>query len=121
LENTKQQAAISNDGVTQNTIAVVQAVNKAGIGAYLKALILGSALLSGLSPVWANSSLLESVKQNPQKAKALCSQLRAINAQGLSYNSPQAVAQIAQQQGLSNTDAEILSTYVVGLYCPDIR
>ncbi|WP_398328268.1 hypothetical protein [Vulcanococcus sp.] len=69
----------------------------------------------------ANSPLLESVKNNPQRAKALCSELKALNAQGLSYTSPQAVAQIATRQGLSNTDAEILSTYVVGLYCPDVR
>jgi hypothetical protein len=103
--------------VTQHTFADVQAV----IGSRIKALILSSALLSLASPVWANSSLLESVKKNPQKAKALCSELRALNAQGLSYNSPQAVAQIARQQDLNNTDAEILSTYVVGLYCPDIR
>ena len=45
----------------------------------------------------------------------------ALNAQGLSYTSPEAVAQIAARQGLSNTDAEILSTYVVGLHCPDVR
>jgi len=69
----------------------------------------------------AQSALLESVKQNPQRAKALCSELKGLNAQGLSYNSPQAVAQIAARQGLSTTDAEILSTYVVGLYCPDVR
>jgi hypothetical protein len=31
------------------------------------------------------------------------------------------VAQLAARQGLSNTDAEILSTYVVGLHCPDVR
>jgi hypothetical protein len=96
-------------------------MNKAGLGAQLKALMLASALLGVVSPVWANSSLLESVKKNPQKAKALCSELRALNAQGLSYNSPPAVAQIAKQQDLTTTDAEILSTYVVGLYCPDIR
>lgn len=73
------------------------------------------------APVWANSPLLESVKQNPQRAQALCRELRALNAAGLSYTSPRAVAQIAAAQGLSKTDAEILSTYVVGLYCPDVR
>ena len=73
------------------------------------------------SPALANSPLLESVKNNPQRAKALCAELKALNAQGLSYTSPQAVAQIAARQGLSNTDAEILSTYVVGLHCPDVR
>ena len=69
----------------------------------------------------ADSALLESVKQNPQTAKALCAELQALNARGLSYNSPEATVQIAKQQGLNSTDAEILSTYVVGLYCPTVR
>jgi hypothetical protein len=80
---------------------------------------LGTALL--VPAALANSPLLDSVKQNPQRAKALCNTLRGLNAQGLSYTSAQAVAQVAGSQGLSNTDAEILSTYVVGLYCPDVR
>ena len=29
--------------------------------------------------------------------------------------------EIAAQQGLSPLDAEILTTYVVGMYCPDVR
>ena len=88
-----------------------------------RSLPLAAALLASLAaaPALANSSLLESVKQNPQRAKALCGELRALNAQGLSYTSPQAVAQLAARQGLSTTDAEILSTYVVGLHCPDVR
>ena len=88
-----------------------------------RGLLLAAALLaSGIaSPASANSALLESVKQNPQTAKALCSELRALNAQGVSYTSPQAVAQVSSRQGLSSTDAEILSTYVVGLHCPDVR
>jgi hypothetical protein len=28
---------------------------------------------------------------------------------------------VGAKQRLNNTDAEILSTYVVGLYCPDVR
>lgn len=28
---------------------------------------------------------------------------------------------VARSQGLSSTDAEILTTYVVGLHCPDVR
>ena len=72
-------------------------------------------------PALANSPLLESVKNNPQRAKALCTELKALNAQGISYTSPQAVAQIAAREGLNTTDSEIVSTYVVGLYCPDVR
>jgi len=77
--------------------------------------------LSAVLPALAQSPLLESVKQNPQRAKALCNDLRALNSQGLSYTSPQAVAQIAARENLSPTDAEIVSTYVVGLHCPDVR
>jgi hypothetical protein len=69
----------------------------------------------------AQSALLESVKQNPARAKALCQQLRQLNAQGISSTSPQAVGLVAQQQNLSSVDAEVLTTYVVGLYCPDVR
>ena len=92
---------------------------------FLAAAVLGAGL-SGLStltppPASAQSTLLDSVKQNPQRAKSLCGELKGLNAQGLSYTSPQAIAQIASRQGLSATDAEILSTYVVGLYCPDVR
>jgi len=72
-------------------------------------------------PAQANSPLLDAVKKNPQRAQALCADLKNLNAKGISYTSPQAVAQIAARQGLSNTEAEIVSTYVVGLYCPDVR
>ena len=76
---------------------------------------------AGLPPAQAQSQLLDSVKQNPALAKQLCSQLRQMNAAGLSSTSSQAVATIAQQQKLSNADAEVLTTYVVGIYCPDVR
>ncbi len=72
-------------------------------------------------PALANSSLLESIKQNPQQAAALCSELKGFNSQGLSYTSSEAVARLAARQKLSPTDAEILATYVVGLHCPDVR
>ncbi|WP_315858426.1 MULTISPECIES: hypothetical protein [unclassified Cyanobium] len=82
-------------------------------------------LLINLAAVWtpvlAQSQLLESVKQNPAKAKALCSQFQSFNAQGLSATSRAAVGQIARQQNLSPMDSEVLITYVIGLYCPDVR
>ena len=87
-------------------------------------LCLVAALLSlpvATLPALANSPLLDTVKRNPQRARDLCAELKTLNSQGLSYTSPQAVTQVASRQGLSNTDAEILSTYVVGLYCPDVR
>ncbi|TCD56951.1 hypothetical protein [Synechococcus sp. BS55D] len=67
------------------------------------------------------SSLLESVKRNPQEAQALCNQFKALNAQGVSATSPQAINNLAKQRGLTRQDAEILATYVIGLYCPDVR
>lgn len=72
-------------------------------------------------PARANSPLLDSVKQNPQLARSLCNDLRALNAQGISSTSPKAVAMVASRQGLNKTDAEILTTYVVGLHCPEVR
>ncbi len=83
------------------------------------------ALLAGLvglgGPVAAQSQLLESVKQNPGRAKALCGQLQTFNAQGLTATSPPVVAQVARQENLSPMDSEVLITYVIGLYCPDVR
>ena len=67
------------------------------------------------------SALLDSVKQNPARAKALCAQLRQLNSQGISSTSRQAIALVAAQQNLSSMDAEVLTTYVVGLHCPDVK
>lgn len=69
----------------------------------------------------AQSAILDSVKQNPGRAQALCQQLRQLNTQGIASTSPQAVGLVARQQNLSPMEAEVLTTYVVGLYCPDVR
>lgn len=98
---------------------ILSPATRAGTGAL--ALLLGGLAILPPQPVRAQSSLLDSVKQNPQRARSLCAELKALNGQGVSYTSPQAVSQVAASQGLSSTDAEILSTYVVGLYCPDVR
>ena len=78
-------------------------------------------LLAPQAPAQAGSALLDRVKQNPKVAAAICTELRGLNAQGLTSTSPQAVDRIAVMQGLNKTDAEILTTYVVGLHCPDVR
>ena len=44
-----------------------------------------------------------------------------MNGSGIASTSNQAIQTIAQQRQLSFTDAEVLTTYVVGLYCPDVR
>lgn len=69
----------------------------------------------------APSELLDRVKQNPQQARALCAELRALNSQGISALSSSGLASVARSQGLSRVDAEVLTTYVVGLHCPDVR
>jgi len=69
----------------------------------------------------AQSNLLQTVKRDPARARKLCQQLRELNRQGLSYTSKRAVQQIATQENLTPMDAEVLTTYVVGLHCPDVR
>lgn len=72
-------------------------------------------------PLQAASALLESVKQNPARAKSLCAQFKQLNAAGRSATSPESIAMVASSQGLSTMDAEVLTTYVIGLHCPDVR
>lgn len=76
--------------------------------------------LAALPAQAQTSALLDQVKQNPARGKAMCTQLRQLNAQGTSFTSQQVTALVARQQGISQPDAEILLTYVVGLYCPDV-
>jgi hypothetical protein len=73
------------------------------------------------SPPRAASALLEKVKQDPRLAKSLCAQFKQLNAAGRSATSPESIAMVASSQGLSQVDAEVLTTYVIGLHCPDVR
>ena len=74
------------------------------------------------SPVaLAQSTLLESVQQNPEEARELCLQFKALNEKGVSASSNESIKQVAKQKNLSSIDAEILSTYVIGLNCPNVR
>jgi len=86
---------------------------------------LSGLLLAGFGaapPAWSQpSALLDSVKQNPQRGKDLCQQLRQFNAQGQSFTSSQVTAAVAQQQNLSSADAEVLVMYTVTFYCEDVR
>ena len=76
---------------------------------------------SPLSVVSADSDLLNSVKRNPEKAKAMCRSFRQMNADGKSAYSKKATSKVAQSQNLTFQDAEILVTYVVGMHCPNVR
>ena len=68
----------------------------------------------------AQSTLLESVKRNPQEAVELCKKFRALNSQGISASSKESIKKIADERNLNEIDAEIISIYVIGLHCPDV-
>tara|TARA_B100001029_G_C14663648_1_gene235757 strand:+ start:106 stop:375 length:270 start_codon:yes stop_codon:yes gene_type:complete len=69
--------------------------------------------------VLAQSRLLEGVKRNPDEAKSICQSFRALNKANISATSPKSIKKISTQKNLSEVDAEILSMYVRGLYCPE--
>ena len=79
--------------------------------------LLGAPLISGA----AESDLLNSVKRNPEKAKAMCLSFREMNDNGQSAYSKKTIRKVAQSENLNFQDAEILVTYVVGMHCSDVR
>ena len=85
---------------------------------YIIMLILATFGLS--ETVLGQSSLLQSVKQNPSEALALCSQFKDLNSKGISASSKESIQEISNKKNLSQVDAEILSMYVRGLHCPDV-
>ena len=74
-----------------------------------------------LSALPATAGMLDTVKQNPALARSLCEQFKQLNASGQSATSKESIARVAASQGLSALDAEVLTTYVIGLHCPDVR
>ena len=71
--------------------------------------------------VYGQSKLLENVKSKPAEAKALCKKLEALNKQGIKSSSKEVINEISQSKNLTPTDAEILSIYVIAMYCPQIK
>ena len=69
--------------------------------------------------VIAQSRLLEGVKRNPDEAKSICESFRKLNKENISAGSQQSIQKISIQKNISEGDAEILSMYVRGLYCPE--
>ncbi len=69
--------------------------------------------------VMAQSRLLDGVKRNPDEAKSICRSFRDLNKENISAGSPQSIQRISNQKNISEVDAEILSMYVRGLYCPE--
>ena len=66
----------------------------------------------------AQSRLLEGVKRNPDEAKSICESFRKLNKENISAGSQKSIQKISIQKNISEVDAEILSMYVRGLYCP---
>lgn len=88
----------------------------------LRTAMVAMVLTGPASPVGAaDSDLLNSVKRNPEKAKAMCRSFRQMNADGKSAYSKKATRKVAESQNLTFQDAEILMTYVVGMHCPNVR
>ena len=69
--------------------------------------------------VMAQSRLLEGVKRNPDEAKSICESFRELNKENISAGSQKSIQKISIQKNISEGDAEILSMYVRGLYCPE--
>ena len=67
----------------------------------------------------AQSRLLEGVKRNPDEAKSICHSFRELNKENISAGSPSSIQKLSTQKNISKVDAEILSVYVRGLYCPE--
>ena len=67
----------------------------------------------------AQSRLLEGVKRNPEEANSICQHFRELNKQNISAGSEKPIKKISTQKNISEVDAEILSMYVRGLYCPE--
>ncbi|MCB4407328.1 hypothetical protein FZZ85_06145 [Synechococcus sp. MU1642] len=65
--------------------------------------------------------MLNSVKRNPEKAKAMCRTFQQMNSNGQSPFSKVYINQLAASEHLSFQDAEILMTYTVGMHCDDVR
>ena len=66
----------------------------------------------------AQSTLLEEVKRNPDEAKSICQSFSELNKKNISASSQQSIQEISNQKKISKGEAEILSMYVRGLYCP---
>ena len=67
----------------------------------------------------AQSRLLEGVKRNPVEAESICESFRELNKENISAGSKKSIQKISIQKNISEIDAEILSMYVRGLYCPE--
>ena len=75
---------------------------------------------NSLPPVFSQSTLLESVKKNPEEAINMCNKFKEFNSKGISANSDKVIEYVSKKNNLTPVNAEIFSIYVIGLHCPDI-
>ena len=73
-----------------------------------------------LYPVFSQSNLLESVKNNPEEALNICNKFKEFNSKGISASSDKAIEYVSRKNKLTPVNAEIFSIYAIGLHCPDI-
>ena len=73
-----------------------------------------------INPLYGQSNLLDSVKKNPDNAIAICNKFKDLNSNGISANSEKAINYVAKKNKLSPLNAEIISIYIIGLYCPKV-
>ena len=67
----------------------------------------------------AQSRLLEDVKKNPEQANSMCKDFKELNKNNISAGSRKSIQAISKKKNISEVEAEILSMYVRGLYCPE--
>ena len=67
----------------------------------------------------AQSRLLEVVKRNPDEAKSICQNFKELNKKNISAGSPKSIQEISTQKNITKVEADVLSIYVRGLYCPE--
>ena len=75
---------------------------------------------NSIYPVFSQSSLLESVKKNPDEAINMCNKFKEFNSKGISASSDKVIEYVSKKNKLTPVHAEIFSIYVIGLHCPDI-
>jgi len=78
-------------------------------------------VVSSIPSLQSQSMLLENVKRNPSEAVALCNKFKELNKKGISSSSKDVIQEIGRQKNLNDTDAEILSIYVIGMNCPEVK
>ena len=76
-------------------------------------------VLSTFNTVLSQSSLLESVKKNPDEAIKICNKFKEFNSKGISASSDKAIEFVSKKNNLTPVNAEIFSIYVIGLHCPE--